>query len=123
MASLPPTSPTKKALRYFLEKKEEEFKLLNGRLALCIGKVRTLEGSNGKLTEEKKTLQELNTKLTTEIAITKRKAETEVANLRNFYESKLADVNWMLEESTREKTREQIENRKNSALVDEYKKK
>lgn len=123
MMSLPPASPTKKALRYFLEKKEEEFKLLNERLALCIGQVRTLEGSNGKLTEEKKTLKELNTKLTAEIAITKRMAETEVAHLRNLYESKLADVNWMLEEATREKAREQIENRKNTALSDEYKNK
>lgn len=123
MASLPPTSPTKKALRYFLERKEEEFKLLNERLAMCIGKVRTLEGSNSKLTEEKKTLQELNTELANEITLTKRMAETEVANLRNLFESKLTDAKWLLGEATREKEREQIESRKNAALANEFQKK
>ena len=123
MTSLPPTSPTKEALRYFLEKKEEEFKLLNERLKLCIDKLRTLEGSNSKLTAEKETLEESNTKLTTEITITKRKTETELQNLRSFFESKLADVNRLLEKATREKSHEQIQNRKNAALADEFKKK
>lgn len=116
-------SSPKEVLRYFLQKKEEELKLLNERLKSCIDKLRTLEESNSELTGEKETLKELNTKLTTEITITKRKTETELQNLRSFFESKLADVNRLLEKATREKSHEQIQNTKNAALADEFKKK
>ncbi|XP_078370089.1 lamin-B1.S-like isoform X2 [Oculina patagonica] len=123
MTTLPPTSPTKGALRYFLEKKEEELKRLNERLASFLDKLRALEGSNSELIEEKKILVESNTKLTSEITISKRRAETELENLRSFFESKLAEVNRLLEEATRQKERLQIDNRKNAALADEFKKK
>ena len=90
---------------------------------MYITKLRSLEGSNSKLIAEKKTLEESNTKLTTEITITKKRTETDLENLRALYESKLADVNRLLEEATRQKAREQNENRRNEALADELKKK
>ena len=123
MTSLPPTSPTKEALRYFLENKEEELKRLNERLALYISKLKTVEESNSKLIAEKKTLEESTTKLTTEITTTKKRAEADLENLRALYESKLVDVNRLLEEARRQKAREQSENRRNTELVDELKKK
>lgn len=117
MTSLPPIiSPTKKALRSFLEKKEEELKRLNERLAFYIKKVKTLEASNSQLTADKKILEESNKKLTAKVTITKTRTETEIQLLK----SKLEDANRMFEEIVREKARLQNENRK---LADEYKKK
>ena len=80
---LPPIiSPTKKALRYFLEKKEDELKQLNDRLDGYIKKVKTLEDSNSQLTDEKK-------KLTAEIAVWRTSKETEIKK----FESRLEDAN------------------------------
>jgi len=40
-----------------------------------------------------------------------------------LFESELADARRLLDDTAKEKAREQIENRKNAALADEYKKK
>jgi len=40
-----------------------------------------------------------------------------------MFESELADARRLLDDTAKEKAREQIENRKNAALADEYKKK
>ncbi|XP_068692143.1 lamin-B3-like [Montipora foliosa] len=108
MTSLPPSdlppviSPTKQALRYFLEKKEEEFKHLNGRLDVYIKKVQTLEDSKSQLTAEKN-------KLTVEVNKLKTSKETEIKEfeLRIEYANQLYDK--ILQE-----------NGKNKALADEY---
>lgn len=118
MTSLPPIdlppiiSPTKKALRYFLEKKEDELKQLNERLDVYIKKVKTLEDSNSHLTDEKK-------KLIAEITVLKTSKEKEIKQ----FESRLEDVNRLYDEILRERARLHTENRKNAALADEYKKK
>ena len=112
MTSLPPIiSPTKKALRFFLEKKEEELKQLNERLDIYIQRVKTLEDSNGQLTDE-------NEKLKAEITVCKRSKETEITQ----YESRLEEANRLYEEVLRERARLHNENRKNASLADEYKK-
>ena len=113
MPDLPPIiSPTKKALRDFFKRKDDELKQLNERLDIYIKKVKTLEDSNSQLTEEKK-------KLTAEITIWKTSKETEIKQ----FESRLEDTNRLYEEILRERARLQNENRKNAALADEYKKK
>lgn len=118
MTSLPPIdlppiiSPTKKALRYFLEKKEDELKQLNERLDVYIKKVKTLEDSNSHLTDEKK-------KLIAEITVLKTSKEKEIKQ----FESRLEDVNRLYDEILRERAHLHTENRKNAALADEYKKK
>jgi len=118
MTSLPPTdlppviSPTKKTLRYFLEKKEVELKRLNERLDDYIKKVKTLEDSNSQLTVEKN-------KLTAEIDVWKTSKEKE----KKQFESRLEDANRLYDEILRERARLHTENRNNVALADEYKKK
>ena len=111
MTSLPPSdlppviSPTKQALRYFLEKKEEEFKHLNGRLDVYIKKVQTLEDSKSQLTAEKN-------KLTVEVNKLKTSKETEIEQ----FESRLEHENQLYDKIL-------LENEKNKALADEYEQK
>lgn len=88
---------------------KEELQHLNDRLAVYIDRVRSLE--------------EANTKLTAEITMTKSRTKTEVETVKGMYESELADARRLLDETAKEKAREQIENRKNAALADDYKKK
>ena len=88
---------------------KEELQHLNDRLAVYIDRVRYLE--------------EDNTKLTAEITMTKSRTKTEVETVKGMFESELADARRLLDETAREKAREQIENRKNAALADDYKKK
>ncbi|XP_068729987.1 lamin-B3-like isoform X2 [Montipora capricornis] len=119
MTSLPPSdlppviSPTKQALRFFLEKKEEEFKHLNGRLDVYIKKVKTLEASNSQLTAEKN-------KLTVEINKLKTSKETEIIYKQS--EPMLEDENQLYNKILLEGASIHDEKSKNSALVDEYKK-
>ena len=108
----PIISPTKKALRYFLEKKEDDLKQLNERLDVYIKRVKTLEDSNSQLTDE-------NKKLTAEITVWKTSKETKIKQ----YESRLKDANRLYEEILSEIARLHNENRKNASLADEYKKK
>ena len=88
---------------------KEELQHLNDRLAVYIDRVKSLEESNSKLTAE--------------ITMTKTRTQTEVDNVRSMFESELADARRLLDDTAKEKAREQIENRKNAALADEYKKK
>lgn len=88
---------------------KEELQHLNDRLAVYIDRVKSLEESNSKLTAE--------------ITLTKTRTQTEVDSVRNMFESELADARRLLDETAKEKAREQIENRKNAALADEFKKK
>jgi len=81
---------------------KEELLSLNDRLAVYIKKIRSL-------TEE-------NNNLTIEISVMKKSQQTEVEQVRRWYEKELA-------EATKEKAQEQYENRKNGELADEYKKK
>lgn len=88
---------------------KEELQHLNDRLAVYIDRVKSLE--------------EANSKLTAEITMTKTRTQTEVDNVRSLFESELADARRLLDETAKEKAREQIENRKNAASADEFKKK
>lgn len=98
-------SPTKMTR----EQEKEELQHLNSRLAVYIDRVNSLE--------------ETNNKLTAEITVTKSRTQTEVENVRNSFESELSDARKLLDETAKEKAREQMENRKNAALADELKKK
>lgn len=88
---------------------KEELQHLNDRLCVYIDRVKSLEESNSKLTAE--------------ITMTRTRTKTEVDNVRSMFESELADARGLLDHTAKEKAREQIENRKNAALADEYKKK
>lgn len=88
---------------------KEELQHLNDRLAVYIDRMKFLEESNSKLTAE--------------INITKNRTQTEVDNVRSLFESELADARRLLDETAKDKAREQIENRKNAALADDFKKK
>ena len=125
MTSIPPSdlppiiSPTKEALRYFLKRKEAELRRLNERLDFYIKKVKTLEDSNSQLIAEKNILEESNKKLTAEVTVWKTSKETEIKQ----FQSKLEDANRLYDEILREKARLHNENRKNTAMAEEYKKK
>lgn len=88
---------------------KEELQHLNDRLCVYIDRVKSLEESNSKLSAE--------------ITMTRTRTKTEVDNVRSLFESELADARRLLDDTAKEKAREQIENRKNAALADEYKKK
>ena len=99
------SSPTK--MTRIQEKAELQH--LNDRLATYIEKVKSLE--------------EQNTKLTTEVTTTRITYEKEVESVKSMYEAELADARRLLDDTAKDKAREQIENRKNTAMADEYKKK
>ena len=126
MTSSPPTdlppviSPTKQALRFFLEKKEEEFKHLNGRLDVYIKKVKTLEASNSQLTAEKNKLTAEKNELKVEVNKLKTSKETEIIYKQS--EPMLEDENQLYDEILLEGASIHNEKSKNRALVDEYKK-
>lgn len=82
---------------------------MNDRLAVYIDRVKSLE--------------EMNTKLTAEITLIKSRTQTEVESVKSSFESELADARRLLDETAKEKAREQMENRKNAALAEDYKKK
>lgn len=82
---------------------------MNDRLAVYIDRVKFLEETNSKLTAE-----------ITMITSTK---QSEVDTVRNSLEAELRDVRRLLDEIAKDKAREQIENKKNAALADEFKKK
>lgn len=88
---------------------KEELQHLNDRLAVYIDRVKSLEESNSKLTAE--------------ITLTKSRAQTEMESVKKSFESELADTRRLLDETAKEKAREQMENRKNASLADEYMKK
>lgn len=88
---------------------KEELQHLNDRLAVYIDRVKSLE--------------EMNTKLTAEITLIKSRTQTEVESVKSSFESELADARRLLDETAKEKAREQMENRKNAALAEDYKKK
>lgn len=98
-------SPTKMSR----EQEKDELQHLNSRLAVYIDRVNALEESNSKLTAE--------------ITLTKSRTRTEVENVKNSFESELADARRLLDETAKEKAREQMENRKNASVADEFKKK
>lgn len=98
-------SPTKMSR----EQEKDELQHLNSRLAVYIDRVNALEESNNKLTAE--------------ITLTKSRTRTEVENVKNSFESELADARRLLDETAKEKAREQMENRKNASVADEFKKK
>lgn len=91
------------------EQEKDELQHLNSRLAVYIDRVNALEESNNKLTAE--------------ITLTKSRTRTEVESVKNSFESELADARRLLDETAKEKAREQMENRKNASVADEFKKK
>jgi lamin B len=84
-----------------------ELQHLNDRLATYIDRMRHLE--------------EQNSKLRSEITTTKETVEREIDGVKHMYEAELADARRLLDETAKDKAKQQIENSKNSALAGEYK--
>ena len=91
------------------EQEKEELQHLNDRLTVYTDKVRSLK--------------EQNRELTVKITSIRTQTQEEVASVRSKFESELADARRLADDIAKEKAREQIENRKNAGLADEYKKK
>lgn len=71
--------------------------------------------------ERMKELEEQNSKLKTEMTISKETVEREVDGVKRMYESELAEARRLVDETAKDKAKEQIENGKNSALAADYK--
>lgn len=84
-----------------------ELQHLNDRLAIYI--------------ERMKELEEQNTKLRTEVTVNKETVEREIDGVKRMYESELAEARRLVDETAKEKAKEQIENGKNAALAADYK--
>lgn len=105
----PLSSPTRLAAslskRATREEEKQELQHLNDRLATYIDRVKALEAENSKLT--------------TQITTTKDTVEREVDNVKKMYETELDDARRLLDDTAKEKARQQIANSKNAALVEE----
>ncbi|KXJ25965.1 lamin-L(I) [Exaiptasia diaphana] len=84
-----------------------ELQHLNDRLATYIDRMKELE--------------EQNSKLKSEMRISKETVEREVDGVKRMYESELAEARRLVDETAKEKAKEQIENGKNAALAADYK--
>ncbi|XP_031571997.1 lamin-A-like isoform X2 [Actinia tenebrosa] len=84
-----------------------ELQHLNDRLATYIDRMRNLE--------------EQNSMLRSEVTTTKETVEKEVDNVKSMYEAELADARRLLDETAKDKAKQQIDSSKNSALATEYK--
>ena len=71
--------------------------------------------------ERMKELEQQNSKLKTEMTISKETVEREVDGVKRMYESELAEARRLVDETAKDKAKEQIENGKNSALAADYK--
>lgn len=85
----------------------DELGHLNNRLSVYIERVKNLEAENASLSAE--------------IETTKVRTENEVNNLKNMYENELNDARKMLDETSMEKARIQLESGRNASIVAEYK--
>lgn len=96
-------SPTK------MTRNQEKMELqhLNDRLATYIDRMRHLE--------------EQNSKLRSEVTTTKETVEREVDGVKRLYEAELVDARRLLDETAKDKAKQQIDNSKNSAIAIEYK--
>lgn len=86
-----------------------ELQHLNDRLAIYI--------------ERMKVLEEQNSKLQAEMTISTESVEREVDGVKRMYESELAEARRLVDETAKEKAKEQIENSKNAGFATEYKQK
>lgn len=85
----------------------DELGHLNNRLSVYIERVKNLEAENASLSAE--------------IETTKVRTENEVNNLKNMFENELNDARKMLDETSMEKARIQLESGRNASIVAEYK--
>lgn len=79
---------------------------LNNRLAAYIDKVRSLEAEN--------------LRLTTQIRSQEETVHRETSNIKALYEQELADARKLLDETSKEKAKLQIELEKQKSLADEW---
>ena len=82
---------------------KETLQNLNDRFAVYIERMRTLE--------------ERNSSLTAEITTWKEKEKSEVTEVKNMYESELANARVLLDEISKEKSRVELENNRNVTLA------
>jgi len=73
--------------------------------------------------ERMKELEEQNSKLKTEMTISKETVEREVDGVKRMYESELAEARRLVDETAKDKAKEQIENSKNAGLAADCKQK
>ena len=85
----------------------DELGHLNNRLSVYIERVKNLEAENASLSAE--------------IETTKVRTENEVSNMKNMFENELNDARKMLDETSMEKARIQLESGRNASIVAEYK--
>lgn len=85
----------------------DELGHLNNRLSVYIERVKNLEAENASLSAE--------------IETTKVRTENEVNNMKNMFENELSDARKMLDETSMEKARIQLESGRNASIVAEYK--
>ena len=85
----------------------DELGHLNNRLSVYIERVKNLEAENASLSAE--------------IETTKVRTQNEVNNMKNMFENELNDARKMLDETSMEKARIQMESGRNASIVAEYK--
>ncbi|KAK3733282.1 hypothetical protein QZH41_011128 [Actinostola sp. cb2023] len=71
--------------------------------------------------ERMKVLEEQNTKLRSEVTVSKESVEREINGIKRMYESELAEARRLVDETAKDKAKEQIESGKNASLATDYK--
>lgn len=99
-----PLSPT----RHSRLQEKADLQNLNDRLACYIDRVRYLEQENSRLTMEVRTSQDTTTR--------------EVSNIKSMYEHELSDARKLLDDTSREKARLEIDGKRILEENDELKK-
>ncbi|EDO37225.1 predicted protein [Nematostella vectensis] len=104
MGSSPPGSA-----KFTRAQEKAELQHLNDRLATYIDRVKNLEQENSKLRSE--------------VTVSRKTVEREVDSMKSLYETELADARRLLDETAKEKAKQQIESSKNSNDAQEFKNK